>query len=150
MFFFISSSSTTIPRHGPCPQVCLIYPVMPHWWKLVFPLPVGANHRQLLGERCSLRSLSAGTPSGLNLCGFCTSCYSLWKFLCSPVRVRLEDSVSWSHPSPLAPLPLRSLILEGRGLMKLPDLALSAPRSLALCTAVGVSLIFLTLGTCLP
>lgn len=40
----------TTPGHGVCPEVWLIYPVILHWSKLIFPLPVGISCRWLLGS----------------------------------------------------------------------------------------------------
>ena len=35
-----------------CPEIWLIYPVGLHWRKLVFPLLVGINCKELFGQEC--------------------------------------------------------------------------------------------------
>jgi hypothetical protein len=85
--------------HGACPGVQLIDPVTLHWRRQLFP-SVSDYHLQIalwlrVGCPCLLPSLSAGTLSGLSLCGPCACCHSLCKLLCASVSpVCLEDTVS--------------------------------------------------------
>jgi hypothetical protein len=60
-----------------CSELWLIYQERLHWRKLIFPLPVGINCRELhvrVGNPCLLSPLTTVTPSSLNLS---ISCHSL-------------------------------------------------------------------------
>lgn len=96
----------------------------------------------LRGESlCPLSLVRVGIPSGLNLLRFCSCYHSLCEFMCAPVLLYLEDTVSSeSSPSPaleffFLPLPRVALSPEGTDLVKTSHLGLSAPESLTLCTA---------------
>lgn len=56
--------------------------------------------------------LSLETPSGLNLCRSCVCCHSLREFICAPVLLYLEDTVSLESPTSSAPTIFLPLVLS--------------------------------------
>ena len=120
------------------------------WRRLVLPLGVAANWRQLLGRDggLCLRPLSAlGPPSGLNLCRLYVCFYSLCGLIDAPVLLCQEDTVCLES-SALAftifmpPLLYRSLSLEGKAFMKSSYLGWSASKCLTPCTLSSCGFLF--------
>jgi hypothetical protein len=76
-----------------------IYPMIFHWRKLIFPLPMGSNCKLQVvsfkgGILCPLASFSPETASVMNLWETSMCFNSLQEFLCMWVLLCLHDSTS--------------------------------------------------------
>lgn len=74
----------------------LIYPIIFHLRKLIFPFPWGRNCKQLYLQGCNpvFTSLSFGTLCSLNLCRFYVFFHGLCEFICALALLCLEYIVS--------------------------------------------------------
>lgn len=126
---------------GPAWEMGLIYPVSPHWKKLISPfpaVPMANNFPGRGGTLSLLPFLGAGISSSSNCAVLGVCCHRLCEFICASALLCLEDAVSSSHLPPLFLQPFYllvhiSLSFEGRAL-KASHSGLSASKSLTLCT----------------
>lgn len=148
-------------EHGPYHEVWSIYPVILHWRKLTFPFANGYQAYSFWAREaspCPFTPLSVGC----HLAWTCAGAVHAATDSPNPyVHQSCQIQKKMIHQSHLPPLslriflpcpPIRSLILEGRGLMRTSVLAPSIPRPHPLCTSSSgcESLVFLTLGTFFP